>query len=321
LGWGGPKFLIAIQKHLDDEYHTPEAQQQTARRVVVVVRSGQLVFYSPQTGMPATNAGPAQIPYLTNLKITSEVAEVRQRSLTIQHDVFAPVAGGTTINSSTNYYRVCSLFTTIVAMDALAGRAVPLPPSLVQLASKLIPETIMGTYVPITFPVDIQSGNSPYRVGHEWRSAPFSVGVSCTDPLGHVNQSRYADWYEDYHYALCYGSPSPEPHNATHRGGGSEAASASPSALPAEYLNIAKDTLFHSGRVIRIEYMQETLPAEWISIRVRWIFLGDAFYGLWWDTLAADTGIVKNQMLVVFHNRTQTSSLSAGPPPPPLSKL
>jgi acyl-CoA thioesterase FadM len=282
LGWGGPKYLIPIQKHIDEEYHTPEKLQQETRRVVVVVRSSQVVYYDESGRAQSTDAGYVQLPYCVVLRVTSEIAEVRQRSLTIQHDVYTP-----------ENKRIATMWTTCVAMDALAGRAVPLPPSLVNLSTKLIPETIMGTYKVALFP-DIRSNSTPYRVAYEYKSDPFLVGVSFTDPLGHVNQSRYSDWYEDNLYAICHRTSGPT--------------SAEPLQIPPEYLKIAKDSLFRSGRVHRIEYIQETLPSEWIMIRVRWIFNRDQFYALWFDTITP-SGAVKNQMITIFGRELWVSKL------------
>lgn len=272
LGWHGPHFLIPIQKYLDDEYHTPEKQKENTRRVIVVVRSGQMILYDAE-GRRVANPGPVQLPYCTVLRITSEVVEVRQRSITLLHDAYTP-----------DNVKIASMWTTIVAMDALAGRAVPLPPALIEMTTQLIPENLVGTYEQARFP-DIVSKSSGFSVEFESRSDAFRVGVTDTDPLGHVNQSVYADWYEDHHHAICNGTKSVD--------------SADPIPVPDKYLQVVKDNLFHSGRVVRIEYMQETLPAEWIIIRLRWIYFQNAFYALWFDAITP-SDIVKNQMILIF---------------------
>jgi hypothetical protein len=190
--------------------------------------------------------------------------------------------------------KLASVWSVVVLMDPARGAAVPLSSRLVEHSKSILQE---DGYKPAIIPsFNSQDPDSIEQIDKSglYRSfyrmscnqivgiSQIGVGISQIDFLGHVNQSRYCDWYDDVYYWVVQKSSK---ENAPH-----DQADAAAVAR-ARALDIVKQSWPSTGLVSRIEYDRETMPGTKITIQMRWIerIRDGAFVGFLFEALRRDS--------------------------------
>lgn len=187
----------------------------------------------------------------------------------------------------------------------------PMSPSLVEHTRQILQDDgYKAANIPIFNNQDSESQQQLDRSGM-YRSvfkmtATYLVGISQIDFLGHVNQSRYCDWYDDMYYWVV--SKAPEEKSAQEQD----------PEVRERALTIAKKLWPSTGLVTRVEYGRETMPGTKITIQMRWIerVSDGAFVGFLFDAIHrdAENKVKTNNRAMHFFDKD-----AAGPNPTAVS--
>ncbi len=224
------------------------------------------------------------------MRVRTRVVEVKARSETLRTDIMD------------GKKKLASVWSVVVLMDPARGVAVPLSEKRVEHSKSILHnDGYKAAIIPSFNSQDMDSVEQIDKSGlyrsFFRMSSRYLVGISQIDFVGHVNQSRYCDWYDDMYFWVVHKSGE---ESSTSAAASNVEQNDATSAARSRALDIAKQSWPSTGLISRIEYDRETMPGTKITIQMRWIerIRDGAFVGFLFEALRRDAdGKVKT------HNR------------------
>eukprot|EP01122_Echinamoeba_exundans_P000227 TRINITY_DN1019_c0_g1_i2.p1 TRINITY_DN1019_c0_g1~~TRINITY_DN1019_c0_g1_i2.p1 ORF type:complete len:282 (+),score=53.18 TRINITY_DN1019_c0_g1_i2:496-1341(+) len=243
--------------------------------VVGVIRAQQIKVYPPKdkVGIAQAKYRPFSDP---SVRLRTRVVEVKARSETLRTDIMD------------GKRKLASVWSVVVLMDPARGAAVPLSDKLIEHSKSILHnDGYQAAIIPSFNTQDTESmeqldKSGLYRSFYRM-SSHYIVGISQIDFLGHVNQSRYCDWYDDMYYWVTQ--------KANGESSSAEQQPDSGAATRTRALDIVKQSWPSTGHISRIEYDRETMPGTKITVQMRWIerVRDGAFVGFLFEALRRDS--------------------------------